>query len=348
VKVLEGPFQGWPPGARRRAATIGVYDGVHLGHRHVITRLGESAARNGMDLTVVTFRNHPATLLSPERVPPQLSTLAQRLEQFAALGVDVVGLLDFDERLRRLPPEVFVADVLVAALDVGLVSVGEDFRFGYRQQGDVTMLAEMGSRLGFEVDAVPLVGNSVPFGATQIRRTLAAGDLEAVNHALGRPFQLRGVVVRGDGRGRSIGFPTANLRLAPHQALPGRGVYAVRTGVRAATWPAVANVGVRPTFDGVTETVEVHVLDRTVDLYDRELQVDFIFWIRSERRFAGVDELVTQITQDAELAAEVLARGDSGFDLERKTSRGPSDDATGDVDDVGEPSLLDEGIDHRC
>lgn len=307
MKILEGPFEGWPPPERRRAVTIGVYDGVHRGHRHVIGRLGERAERDGMDLTVVTFRTHPATLLAPDRVPPQLTTLAQRLEQFASLGVEWVALLDFDERLRRLSPEAFVGDVLVDALGVGLVSVGEDFRFGYRQQGDVALLTELGRRDGFAVDPVRLVGESEPFGATQIRAALAAGDIESVNHALGRPFQVRGTVVRGDGRGRSIGFPTANLRLAPHQALPKRGVYAVRAGVGGADWAAVANIGVRPTFDGGgTEIVEVHLLDRDVDLYDQELQVDFIFRIRSERKFAGVDELVEQIAQDAEVAAEVL------------------------------------------
>ena len=284
-----------------------MYDGVHRGHRHVISRLGERATSLGMELTVVTFRDHPATLLAPDRVPPQLTTRAQRLELFAELGVDCVALLDFDERTRRLSPEAFVGDVLVDALGVGLVSVGEDFRFGYRQQGDVALLTELGRRHGFVVDPVRLVGESSPFGATQIRASLAAGDIESVNHALGRPFQLRGLVVRGDGRGRSIGYPTANLRLAPHQALPKRGVYAVRAGVGAPELPAVANVGVRPTFDGVTEVVEVHVLDVDVDLYDRELQVDFVFRIRSERKFAGVAELVAQIARDAEAAAEVLA-----------------------------------------
>lgn len=306
MKLLEGPFEGWPSSERRRAVTIGVYDGVHRGHRHVIMRLGDRAERGDMDLTVVTFRNHPATVLAPDRVPPQLTTLEQRVELFGELGVEWLALLDFDERVRRLSPEAFVGDVLVDALGVGLVSVGEDFRFGYRQEGDIALLTELGRRYEFRVDPVRLVGESTPFGATQIRAALAAGDIESVNHALSRPFQLRGVVVRGDGRGRSIGFPTANLRLAPYQALPRRGVYAVRAGVGAPDTAAVANVGVRPTFDGVREVVEVHLLDRDVDLYDQELQVDFIFRIRSERRFSGVDELVAQIARDAEVAAEVL------------------------------------------
>lgn len=304
--VLEGPFEGWPRTARGRAATIGVYDGVHRGHQQVISSLRAAAATADLDLTVVTFRRHPATILAPQRVPPQLTTLDQKLEIFDELSVDVVGVVDFDERVRRLSAEAFVCDVLVEALNVAVVSVGDDFRFGYRQEGDVKALIALGARFGFEVRPLPLVGGDSPISATAIRVALAAGDIDAVTEALGRPFQLRGLVVPGDGRGRTIGIPTANLQLAAHQALPRYGVYAVRVHVGGEVRAGVANVGTRPTFDGHREVVEVHVLDWDRDVYDTKLGMDFVARIRNEQRFSGVEELVGQIRRDVAAAAAIL------------------------------------------
>jgi riboflavin kinase/FMN adenylyltransferase len=217
-------------------------------------------------------------------------------------------LLDFDDELRHLSPGDFVERILVSGLDVAHVAVGEDFRFGYRQQGDVDLLVALGLRHGFDVAPLALVGDAQPFSATNIRAALADGDLGAVEAQLGRRFQVRGVVVRGDGRGRQIGFATANLALQPHQALPAHGVYAVRAGVGEPTLPGVANVGVRPTFDGSRLVVEVHLLDVDVDLYGSELFVDLVAHVRPERRFDGVDALVAQIALDAQTAREVLAQ----------------------------------------
>ncbi len=304
--VLEGPFEGWPRSERGRAATVGVYDGVHRGHQHVISSLRAASTEADLDLAVVTFRRHPATILAPHRVPPQLTTLEQKLELFDQLGVVVVGVLDFDERVRRLSPEAFACDVLVEALNATVVSVGGDFRFGYRQEGDVASLTALGARFGFDVRPLPLVGDGEPISATAIRTALTAGDIDAVTAALGRPFQLRGVVVPGDGRGRTIGIPTANLQLVPHQALPRHGVYAVRTHVAGEVLGGVANVGTRPTFDGHREVVEVHVLDWDRDVYGTQLAVDFVARIRSEQRFSGVDELVGQIRRDVAAAAAIL------------------------------------------
>lgn len=306
MKVFEGPFEGWPTPERRSAITVGVYDGVHVGHQALIRSLGARTATADLDLVVVTFRRHPATVLAPQRVPLQLTTLEQKLDRFEALGVDTVGVLDFDERVRRLSAEAFVGEVLVASLHAAVVSVGTDFRFGYRQQGDIEALEALGLRHGFEVAPVELVGADEPVSATSIREVLANGDVAAAAEMLGRPFELRGVVVAGDGRGRSIGVPTANLALAPHQAIPRHGVYAVRVGVAGVEYPGVANVGVRPTFDGHHEVVEVHLLGVELDLYGTELAVAFVSRIRDERRFSGVDELVGQIGRDVAAAADLL------------------------------------------
>ncbi len=308
MKILEGPPSAWERPSKRAAATIGVYDGVHRGHHRVIADLRDRAAAHDLVATVVTFREHPVTVLAPERVPPQLTTLEQKLELFRDLGVDQVALLEFDDGLRHLSPDDFVERILVSGLDVAHVAVGEDFRFGYQQQGNVERLGTLGVRHDFSVTPVTLVGDEQPFSATGIRVALAGGDLATVEAQLGRRFQIRGVVVHGDGRGRQIGFATANLELHPHQALPAHGVYAVRAGVQDPALPGVANIGVRPTFDGSRLVVEVHLLDVDVDLYGAELHVDLVAHVRSEQRFGGVGELVAQIAQDVQTARELLLR----------------------------------------
>lgn len=307
MRILEGPPHSWPAVRRGAAVTIGVYDGVHLGHQHVIGRLGQAADRRDLDVTVVTFRQHPAAVLAPERLPPQLTTLDQRLDLFAQLGVDQVALLDFDEELRMQPPERFVEQVLVEGVGARYVSVGRGFRFGHAQAGDIDLLAELGRSAGFEVDSVELIGAGAPFSATRIRQALAAGDLATAEQQLGRRFAVCGTVTRGDGRGRTIGVPTANLDLAEHQALPQNGVYAVVTETDDGSHPAVANIGVRPTFGGAASPLlEVHLLDVELDLYGRTLCVEFVSRIRDERRFDGVDQLIDQIGADIATARAML------------------------------------------
>ena len=328
MRVFDGDPAAWPDPGARTAVTIGVYDGVHRGHRHVLLGVVSHAAEHQLIATVVTFRRHPTTLLAPDRVPPQLTTVPQRLEQFAALGIELVAILDFDERLRGLGPEAFVADVLVAGLRVGAISVGEDFRFGYRQQGDVALLRRLGERHGFDVLPQPLQAErGRSFSATEARAAVASGDVAHAARILGRPFQIRATVVAGDGRGRGIGFPTANLALGPHQAVPRHGVYAVRVRIGdgagddgrfdGPVLDGVVNVGVRPTFDGVAEVVEAHLFDVDLDLYGRTLSVDFIARIRDERRFEGIDALVAQITADAAEARRLLAVTDAEATGER-------------------------------
>ena len=313
MKVMRGNPLRWgpaPPGGS--AVTIGVYDGVHRGHQTVLTDLAKRGGLLGVaQRAVLTFDRHPLTLVAPERVPGLLSTIEQRLEVLESLGVDFVGILPFEE-VREMYAAEFIHQVLLGSLGARLVVVGTNFRFGRDREGDVTALREEGTRHGFEVDAVELLrGDGATVSSSAIRGLLVAGDVEGVAGALGRPFELRGRVVAGDGRGHAIGFPTANLSFPDGMALPARGVYAAKVDVGNESISGVANVGVRPTFGGEALTVEVHLLGFDDDLYGQTLGVHFRYRLRDERRFAGVDELVAQITRDAEEAKRLLqARND--------------------------------------
>jgi riboflavin kinase/FMN adenylyltransferase len=305
VIVVRGDHAEWNVAVPATAVTVGVYDGVHRGHQHVLAAL--AVAAQGAAVTVVTFANHPASVVAPTRAPRLLTSLDHRLELLEAHGADIVGVLDFDDRLRRLAPADFVEQVLVTALHARLVAVGEGFRFGHELTGDVELLEELGRVHGFSVTGLPILGGAEPVRSTVIRAALGAGDVVKAAELLGRPFQLRAVVQEGDRRGRGIGFPTANLEIPHHLARPRWGVYAARAGVGATNRPAVVNVGVRPTIGGERELVEVHLLDGDADLYGRELWVDFVARLREERRFPDLEALVAQIGADADEARAVLA-----------------------------------------
>jgi riboflavin kinase/FMN adenylyltransferase len=308
VRVLRGHPTDWDVGPERTALAVGVFDGVHLGHRHVLGALVQRARERGIASGVVTFDPHPLAIVAPERVPPMLTTIEQRLELLEGLGVEVVAVVAFDDELRIWSPATFVTDLLAGSLHAATVVVGEDFRFGRDRTGHVGLLRELGMGLGFETEVVPLVGGDQPISSTRIRAMIAAGDVAGATAALGRPHEVRGIVVPGDGRGRSIGIPTANVAPRPGIAMPRRGVYAVRAGRTADEDRAgVANVGVRPTFAGSDEVLEVHLLDLDEDLYGAELRVRFHDRIRDEERFESVDALVRQIGGDVEEARRLLS-----------------------------------------
>jgi riboflavin kinase/FMN adenylyltransferase len=268
---------------RPRAIAVGEFDGVHLGHREVI---------RGND-TVLTFEPHPLRVVRPEAAPKLLNDLDRKIELIAALGVDELVVIPFDDGFAQQTPEEFIEHVLVDRLQARNVSVGENFRFGHRAAGDPAMLA---ADPRFQTRVVPLVevdGEIV--SSSHIRALVLAGEVEHAAHFLGAPFQLRGTVVAGDRRGRTLGFPTANI--VPDEALvcPGHGVYVARADGDC----AAVSVGVRPTFGtGRAVLVEAYLLDRDVDLYDRTLKVDFLQRLRGERRFESVEELVEQMNQD--------------------------------------------------
>jgi riboflavin kinase / FMN adenylyltransferase len=308
MRVLAGDHRTWEPLPAPTALTIGVFDGVHRGHRHVLDEVHRRG--DGLDRAVLTFDRHPLAVVAPDQAPAMLTTVAQRLELLAAAGIDVTGVLAFDDGLRGLPAAGFVERLVAGVFRAEVVVVGEDFRFGRGREGDVDLLAREGRRYGFDVVGLELLGETAPVSSTAIRRAVRAGEVAAAADALGHPYQLRGTVVAGDGRGRRIGVPTANLDLPDGIVMPADGVYAARAGVDGERGPAVVNVGVRPTFDGRSRVVEVHLMGVDVDLYGRELEVDFVERVRDERRFDDVAALVAQIEADVATAAALLGDTD--------------------------------------
>ena len=289
--------------------TIGNFDGVHRGHLALVDRATAEAERRGDTAVALTFDPHPAAVLRPDAVPPALQSLDARVAALRANGCDHVEVVTFDAALAALTPREFAEELLVGRLGAQLIVVGENFRFGAGAQGDVDVLRALGEELDFAVEAVGLVdAGDGPVSSSAIRALLAAGDLEAVTRALGRPYTLDGEVVRGEGRGRTIGVPTANVAVDPARAMPADGVYACRaTAPGADPVPAVVNIGWRPTFDGTTRTVEAHLLvDGEPDLYGQRLELAFHARVRGEKRFDGPEQLVARIREDITEAARLL------------------------------------------
>ncbi len=301
------------------AATIGVFDGVHRGHRRVLDALVEWAHADGGDAVVVTFDRHPREVITGEK-PAALASLEHRLVLLARAGVDAVLVLPFDDRTAATTAETFVKEVLVGGLGARKILLGANHRFGHERAGDLALLLRLGPALGFQAREVPLEpadASGHVVSSTAIRAAIHEGRLDDAERMLGRPVTVLGRVVRGDARGRLLGFPTANLDLR-HEARPPRGVYAALATVTDAPrrWLAVVNVGRRPTFtpEAGEDLVEAHLLDFSGDLYDQELEVSFLAKLRDEERFSGPDALVAQIRADVSRTRErfggLLERGE--------------------------------------
>ena len=298
------------------AVTIGAYDGVHLGHRALLADLSRRAAAAGLTTVVVTFDRHPAYVVRPESAPKQLTSLEQKLELLADAGIERTEVIPFDEARADESAEDFVQEVLVDQLGARLVVVGEDFHFGHGRKGNVELLQRLGAEHGFEVVGVGLTGDGAEaVSSTRIRALLAAGEVEQAARLLGRHHEVRGPVVRGDGRGGpDLGFPTANLAVADDIALPADGVYAGHYrrpdgGVHR----AAINVGRRPTFyePGTAPVlVEAHLLGFDGELYGEPARVSFAHRLRDEQRFDSVEELVAQMRADVAATERVLASAD--------------------------------------
>jgi riboflavin kinase / FMN adenylyltransferase len=294
----------------RTAVVIGNFDGVHLGHQHVVREARALADAEGLRVVAVTFDPHPMAVLRPEHAPISLTDLETRAALLADVGVDDVLALPFDRDIAAWTPDEFAQRVLADVLHASVVVVGANFRYGTKASGDVATLTAGGQRLGFRAVGVALDGGPQVWSSTYVRTCLAAGDVAGAAEALGRPFVVRGVVVRGDRRGRELGFPTANVPTRGMVAAPTDGVYAgwlrrLDTGER---FPAAISVGTNPTFDGVRERrVESYVLDRDdLELYDVEVEVSFVDRIRGMVRFDGVAPLVEQMHTDVAQAREIL------------------------------------------
>lgn len=287
---------------------VGTFDGVHIGHQALISRAVSLALEAGVSCVVFTFRNHPMSVLAPDRVPPSLSSPEERRRVFASLGVDFVIEEPFTKELALLPAEDFLSR-LVETLDPRMVVVGENFSFGAGGRGTPEFLAAKGKEMGFHVEKMPLLsyaGKKV--SSTRIRALLSEGDVRLAGELLGRPFSMAGVVVHGDERGRTLGFPTANLLPPKGEACPANGAYAVRVVLGSGEEKiGVANVGSNPTFDGNEHRVETHLLDFSGDLYGQDITVRFVERLRAEKKFPSPEALVGQIRRDEQKAREIFA-----------------------------------------
>ena len=294
--------------ARGCVVAIGTFDGVHIGHQALISRAISLARAAGVACVVFTFQNHPLSVLAPQHVPPSLSAPEERRRLFASLGVDLVIEESFTKELASLPAEEFLAR-LVEALAPRAVAVGENFSFGSGGRGTPEFLAMQGKQLGFRVENVPLLSRAgKTVSSTRIRALLLAGDVRLAGELLGRPFSMTGVVMHGDERGRTLGFPTANLLPSKEDACPVNGAYAVRVEREKGTQHiGVANVGSNPTFDGHERRVEAHLLDFSGNLYGETITVRFVERLRAEKKFPSPESLVEQIREDEKKAREILA-----------------------------------------
>jgi riboflavin kinase/FMN adenylyltransferase len=298
-----------PTGWGRSVATIGVFDGVHRGHQQIIGHTVRRARELRFSSVVVTFDPHPSEVVRPGSHPAVLTESARKAELIEGLGVDVLCVLPFTLEFSRLSPETFVHDVLVEHLHASAVVVGENFRFGHKAAGDVGLLEHLGRTFGFTVEGAPLVSSAPAsvVSSTYIRSCVDAGDVAEAARALGRPHRLEGIVVRGDERGRELGFPTANLATAAHAAVPADGVYAAWLARRdGPPLRAAVSIGTNPTFAGRERRVEAYVLDFDADIYGERLALDFVARLREQRHYDGIEPLIEQIRQDVEDARAAL------------------------------------------
>jgi len=305
----------------RCVLTIGVFDGVHRGHAELIARAVKAGRARGVPVVLMTFDPHPMEVVFPGSHPAQLTTLTRRAELAEELGIDVFLVMPFTADFMKLTPERYVHELLVERLHVVEVVVGENFTFGKKATGNVEMLRDAGERFGFAVEAMSLVtehqNNGVTFSSTYIRACVDAGDMAAATEALGRPHRVEGVVVRGDGRGKGLGFPTANVAPPMHSAIPADGVYAawftvlghgpvMGTVIPGERYQAAVSVGTNPTFSGRTRTVEAFVLDTAADLYGQHVAVDFVARVRGQEKFDSVEDLIQAMHRDTEKARNIL------------------------------------------
>ena len=301
---------------QRTVVTIGAYDGVHKGHRSVISEVCRLANEQDLRSAVVTFDRHPASVVRPESAPLLLTELDQKLEQLATTGIDLTLVVPFDESRAKETAEEFIEEVLVKCLKVKHVVVGEDFHFGHQRLGNVALLQEAGNKYDFTVIGMDLVGlNGEPardhkqVSSTFIRQALGEGDLKKANDMLGRDYEVAGVVTAGDGRGKELGFPTANIRISSSILLPADGVYAGWLELSdESNYPTAISLGTRPHFyqDGAL-LLEAHVLDFDRDLYGEKVRVRFTEHIRPQKKFASLEALVVQLNTDVLTIKQIIA-----------------------------------------
>jgi riboflavin kinase / FMN adenylyltransferase len=306
LRVVRG-LETSVPASSGTAVAIGTFDGVHLGHRALIHRTRTVAEKRGLASGVVTWDRHPLSTVRPDDVPPLLTSLERKLELLEGTGVELTLVVPFNEDFSEWSPERFVDEVLVARMRAHHVAVGRNWRFGHRAAGDTELLSKLGTDRDFAVDAVGLEhAEDEIVSSTRIRKAIAEGEMEKASVLLGREFDVDGVVVRGDGRGATLGYPTANLDIARSLARPAQGVYAGRIGVDGQTYRAAINVGKNLTFGGEVVRVEVYILDFDTDIYGLTVRLGFSHRLRDELKFDSVDALIGQMAADVAKTRDLI------------------------------------------
>lgn len=290
---------------QKSIVTIGNFDGLHLAHQHIIQKMSVQAAELNLQTVVILFEPQPKEYFMQDHAPLRLMPLREKLRVLKQMGVDKILCLYFNDFLEKLSPEDFINHIIIQKLKVHTLWVGEDFRWGYRQQGDMPLLKQLAECYHFQVMPLSILKNAhEKISSTQIRNLLVQGQIEAAAALLGRPFCLSGRVMRGDGRGRGLGFPTANIHLPPDYKGPFSGVYVVKVD----DLHGVANIGTRPTFNGVNTVLEVHLFNFSSDIYGRHIIVEFIHKLRDEQRFDGIEALKQQIAMDVKSAKQYFSQ----------------------------------------
>jgi riboflavin kinase / FMN adenylyltransferase len=309
MEVVRFPYEPRPARWVQPVLALGNFDGLHRGHTKIIERVRRVAAERGGTSLVLTFDPHPPRIVRPDKAPQLLMTLDQKIEALARAGIQGVAIVTFTHELSRWEPEAFVKTVLVDWLRVAEVWVGADFLFGRDRSGNFSLLRALGALHGFRAEKIdPVRYKDFVVSSTRIRRLVAEGRVDEAGALLGRHFFVDGTVVRGAGRGRSIGVPTANLKTT-NELIPPNGVYATTVTADGVVYPSVTNIGLRPTFDDVqAPVIEAHVLGLNRDLYDQRLRLGFIQRLRDERRFPDVDALKAQIDADIRRAGRLFDR----------------------------------------
>ncbi|MDY7001276.1 MAG: bifunctional riboflavin kinase/FAD synthetase [Thermodesulfobacteriota bacterium] len=293
---------------RGSCLTIGNFDGVHLGHQRLLSRVTAKAKAQGLESIAVTFDPHPMRVLAGPHTPPFITLTGQKLELIGALGLECTVVLEFTREMAALEPEQFVKTYLVEGLKVKEMVIGYDYAFGRDRKGNFDLLLKLGEKYGFRVERLgPVIIDGAVVSSTRIRDLIQVGKVWEARSLLGRFYTVRGKVVRGRDRGgRLLGFPTANLQLVD-EFFPKTGVYAIWAVFADKTWPAVANIGYNPTFGNKVLSVEAHILDFDQEIYDKDLRVSFVQRLRSEKKFSGIEELSAQIKKDIALGRQILA-----------------------------------------
>lgn len=302
INNIKGPF-------KKAVVTVGIFDGVHIGHQFILKKVIHRAKRIKGRSVVVTFNPHPLKILSPHMSPALLTSLNHRLNLITRIGIDICLVLDFTKQFCYLSPQNFIKNILIKRIGMREIFVGNNFRFGYKGKGDIELLKGMADKFGFRVNHINVIksGNRV-ISSTQIRQLIERGKIKEAACFLGRSVSILGTVVKGSTRGRWIGYPTANID--PHQeAIPPSGVYAVEVKLNRKKFFGILNIGTQPTFSHPAKkrTVEVHIFNFKEDIYGRELEINFIKKLRSERKFSNKQQLATQIEKDCIKARRLFA-----------------------------------------